>query len=255
MSPLDCLLRLGVRLLARELVVPPCLEADTEMSSPIRWTLKTPPASFVKHRMAHVVWAKWQVQSSRSRVKPLTPPSAKGLKSALAAASLPIPPTTDELLANVQGREPKPLAFVVAGHNGSGKSTLWYERLAGKLQMPLVNADRLTMSILPEATEAKPLPDWARELRDHDDRWQRLSQAGVKLFRELIMDQKIPFAYETVFSYWEQQHDGSHASKLEDKGFKRHRVVSYDNADEIRAMYHLVNTKHTDSTTRLSGAM
>ncbi len=82
--------------------------------------------------------------------------------------------------------------------------------------MPLVNADRLTMSILPEATEAKPLPDWARDLRDHDDRWQRLSQAGVKLFRELIMDQKIPFAYETVFSYWEQQQDGSHASKLED---------------------------------------
>jgi predicted ABC-type ATPase len=126
------------------------------------------------------------------------------------------PPTTDELLANAQGRGQKPLAFVLAGHNGSGKSTLWYERLAGKLQMPLVNADRLTLSILPEASDTKPLPEWARNLRDHDARWQKLSQSGVKLFRELIMDQKIPFAYETVFSYWEQQSDGSHASKLDD---------------------------------------
>jgi predicted ABC-type ATPase len=35
------------------------------------------------------------------------------------------------------------VAFVVAGHNGSGKSTLWYERLADRLQIPLINADRL----------------------------------------------------------------------------------------------------------------
>lgn len=149
-------------------------------------------------------------------MKPLIPSSAKGLKSALEVVPLQSPPSTDELLTNAQSRQPKPVAFVLAGHNGSGKSTLWYERLAGKLQMPLVNADRLTMSILPEATEVKPLPGWARNLRDNDDRWQKLSQAGVKLFRELIMDQKIPFAYETVFSYWESQPDGSHASKLED---------------------------------------
>lgn len=51
------------------------------------------------------------------------------------------PPSTDELLANAQGSKPKPVAFVVAGHNGSGKSTLWYERLASKVQMPLVNAE------------------------------------------------------------------------------------------------------------------
>jgi predicted ABC-type ATPase len=126
------------------------------------------------------------------------------------------PPTTEELLATPQGPENKPVAFVVAGHNGSGKSTLWYERLASKIQMPLVNADRLTLSILPEVSEKKPLPEWARNLRDHDRRWQVLSQNGVKLFRELIMDQKISFAYETVFSYWEKQADGSHASKLED---------------------------------------
>jgi predicted ABC-type ATPase len=123
------------------------------------------------------------------------------------------PPSADELLANAQGSKPKPLAFVVAGHNGSGKSTLWYERLASKVQMPLVNADRLTMSILPEVN---PLPDWARQLRDHDDRWQKLSQNGVGLFRRLIMEQQIPFAYETVFSYWEPRPDGTHSSKVDD---------------------------------------
>lgn len=123
------------------------------------------------------------------------------------------PPSTDELLANAQGSKPKPVAFVVAGHNGSGKSTLWYERLASKVQMPLVNADRLTMSILPETN---PLPDWARQLRDYDERWQKLSQSGVGLFRRLIMEQKIPFAYETVFSYWEPRADGSYASKVDD---------------------------------------
>lgn len=123
------------------------------------------------------------------------------------------PPSADELLAGAQGGKPKPLAFVVAGHNGSGKSTLWYERLASKVQMPLVNADRLTMSILPEVN---PLPDWARQLRDHDERWQKLSQSGVGLFRRLIMEQKIPFAYETVFSYWQPRGDGMHASKVDD---------------------------------------
>lgn len=128
-------------------------------------------------------------------------------------ADLVQPPSADELLADAQGGKPKPVAFVVAGHNGSGKSTLWYERLASKVQMPLVNADRLTMSILPEVN---PLPDWARQLRDHDERWQKLSQNGVGLFRRLIMEQKIPFAYETVFSYWDARGDGTHASKVDD---------------------------------------
>ena len=47
--------------------------------------------------------------------------------------------------SNVQ----RPPAFILAGHNGSGKSTLWHDRLAHRLQIPLVNADRLTASILP----------------------------------------------------------------------------------------------------------
>jgi predicted ATPase len=43
----------------------------------------------------------------------------------------------------------KPLAIVLAGHNGSGKSTLWYRSLADELQVPLINADRMMLSILP----------------------------------------------------------------------------------------------------------
>lgn len=141
-------------------------------------------------------------------------PTARGLRAALVGHGLVAAPSTDELLANAQGSHTqKPLAFVVAGHNGSGKSTLWYEILASKLQMPLVNADRLTMSILPDVV---PIPDWAKNLRDNDARWQKLSQEGVQVFRRLIMDQKIPFAYETVFSYWETNPDGSHASKVDD---------------------------------------
>lgn len=43
-----------------------------------------------------------------------------------------------------------------------------------------------------------------------------LSQEGVRLFRELIMAQKMPFAFETVFSHWRPLPDGSHESKASD---------------------------------------
>lgn len=109
------------------------------------------------------------------------------------------------------------MAFVLAGHNGSGKSTLWYRRLANPLQVPLVNADRLTLSILPEPSGNPPgIPPWAQALRDHDHTWQALSQDGVRLFRELIMDQQRAFGFETVFSHWVPRPDGSVASKVDD---------------------------------------
>lgn len=110
----------------------------------------------------------------------------------------------------------KPAAFVLAGHNGSGKSTLWYERLVSKLQMPLINADRLTTSILPIPDDSGQLPMWAQKLRDEDDRWQGLSQNGVKAFKRLVMAQRIPFAFETVFSHWQPRSDGSFESKADD---------------------------------------
>ena len=58
------------------------------------------------------------------------------------------PPDPTHLLTSIATGD-KPLAIVLAGHNGSGKSTLWYDKLADQLRIPLVNADRLTLSILP----------------------------------------------------------------------------------------------------------
>lgn len=79
------------------------------------------------------------------------------------------PPTIEHLLKHELEGETKPVAFVLAGHNGSGKSTLWYQRLADSLEIPLVNADRLTMSILPEPSGTPPrIPPWAQTLRDEN---------------------------------------------------------------------------------------
>ena len=59
------------------------------------------------------------------------------------------------------------------------------------------------------------LRPWAAEFRDSDERWQRLSQEGVQLFMGLIMEQRIPFAFETVFSYLQKREDGTYSSKEE----------------------------------------
>ena len=127
------------------------------------------------------------------------------------------PPPLDRLIRDAtRSTDGRPAAFVLAGHNGSGKSTLWYERLVKKLQMPLINADRLTTSILPLPDQAGMLPSWAQKLRDEDSRWQELSQLGVKAFKRLVMDQRIPFAFETVFSHWQRREDGTIESKADD---------------------------------------
>lgn len=125
------------------------------------------------------------------------------------------PPKLEKLLEQTQG--PRPVAFVLAGHNGSGKSTLWYSRLAPSLRLPLVNADRMMMSILPDADPATGhIPPWAQRLRDDDERWQVLSQKGVRAFKSLVMDQRMPFAFETVFSHWKPLPGGGHESKADD---------------------------------------
>jgi predicted ABC-type ATPase len=127
------------------------------------------------------------------------------------------PPSLRKLLTQALGQSDKPAAFVLAGHNGSGKSSLWYQRLAPVLQVPLVNADRLTLSILPDANKTtNRLPLWAQKLRDDDERWQRLSQEGVKLYRQLIMAERVPFAFETVFSHWVLQNNGTPQCKADD---------------------------------------
>jgi predicted ABC-type ATPase len=127
----------------------------------------------------------------------------------------PRPPRLEALLEQTQG--PRPVAFVLAGHNGSGKSTLWHSRLSNSLKIPLVNADRMMMSILPDADPKTSLiPVWAQQLRDDDVRWQVLSQEGVRVFKRLVMDQRMPFAFETVFSHWKLLPGGGHESKADD---------------------------------------
>jgi len=114
-------------------------------------------------------------------------------------------------ILTAQKRSKKPLAVVLAGHNGSGKSTMWYERLAGDFQIPLVNADRMMMSILPD----QPLPAWASALRDQNQSWMEVAQSGVQAFVAEAMLRAVPFAMETVFSDWRPQADGSIASKID----------------------------------------
>lgn len=108
----------------------------------------------------------------------------------------------------------KPLAIVLAGHNGSGKSTLWSRHLAPKLKMPLINADRMMLAVLPEVDAGGALPSWAQDLRDNNELWMGISQKGVQAFVAQAMGSKAPFAFETVFSYWEQQPDGTIKSKI-----------------------------------------
>lgn len=108
----------------------------------------------------------------------------------------------------------KPLAVVVAGHNGSGKSTMWYRSLAETLRIPLINADRMMVSILPDAHEGF-LPDWAAEVRDKDESWMRVAQNGVQAFVAQALVHGVPFAMETVFSHWHENPDGSVDTKVD----------------------------------------
>ncbi|WP_208759640.1 zeta toxin family protein [Sphingobium fuliginis] len=80
----------------------------------------------------------------------------------------------DQILS-AQVRTDKPLAIILAGHNGSGKSTMWRKILAQKLQLPLLNADRMMLSILPEAQGDGSLVDWAQELRDTNLGWMQVA--------------------------------------------------------------------------------
>lgn len=112
-------------------------------------------------------------------------------------------------------KQDKPLAIVLAGHNGSGKSTLWYEHIADQLRIPLINADRMMLSVLPEADNERRLRPWAQELRDKNTLWMKVAQNGVSAFVAQATGMKVPFAYETVFSHWEEKPDGTVESKID----------------------------------------
>ena len=125
-------------------------------------------------------------------------------------------PEAGESVLKAQKASDKPLAIVLAGHNGSGKSTMWYERgLADKFQMPLINADRMMLSILPESAAGQDMPPWAVAIRDLDPSWMEVAQKGVVAFVERAMDHKVPFAMETVFSHWRERADGKRESKID----------------------------------------
>jgi predicted ABC-type ATPase len=126
--------------------------------------------------------------------------------------------TINKSVSDITGRamkSGKPLAIVVAGHNGSGKSTMWYEHLVDDIQIPLVNADRMMLSILPERDQTGHLTPWAQKLRDSNEMWMTVAQKGVESFVAQAMANKVPFAVETVFSYWEKRDDGTYASKID----------------------------------------
>ncbi len=125
-----------------------------------------------------------------------------------------LPDAVSDVL-KAQDASGKPLAIVLAGHNGSGKSTLWYKRLASTIQIPLVNADRMMMSILPEVAPGKKLPEWASDLRDNDASWMTVAQKGVEAFVAQAMARTVPFAMETVFSHWREHPDGTIESKID----------------------------------------
>ncbi len=115
-----------------------------------------------------------------------------------------------------QEKSGKSLAVVLAGHNGSGKSTLWYEYgLADTVKIPLINADRMMLSILPEADSGKSLPGWASGVRDGDTNWMRVAQKGVEGFVAQAMHSGVAFAMETVFSHWREKRGGQIESKID----------------------------------------
>ena len=126
--------------------------------------------------------------------------------------------TIAEAVAEVrreQRRSKKPLAVILAGHNGSGKSTMWLNHLSSDFRIPLVNADRMMMSVLPEPDRASRLPKWAQELRDTNKSWMTVAQKGVEAFVAQAMSHGVPFAMETVFSHWRDVGDGKFESKID----------------------------------------
>jgi predicted ABC-type ATPase len=114
-----------------------------------------------------------------------------------------------------QKKSKKPLAVILAGHNGSGKSTMWYKKgLADSFRIPLVNADRIMMSVLPETAAGSSLPKWASDLRNKNQSWMRVAQKSVEAFVARAMAEKVPFAMETVFSHWKALGNGVIESKI-----------------------------------------
>jgi predicted ABC-type ATPase len=84
------------------------------------------------------------------------------------------------------------------------------------LKIPLINADRMMMSILPEPAKGTgKLPAWAQTLRDNDQNWMKVAQDGVQAFVAQALARKVHFAFETVFSHWVERDDDTFESKVD----------------------------------------
>jgi len=92
---------------------------------------------------------------------------------------------------------------------------MWQRHLSSSFQIPLVNADRMMLAILPEAGTDGRLVKWAQALRDTDESWMKVAQKGVEAFVGQAMSRGVPFAMETVFSYWEELPNGKIKSKVD----------------------------------------
>ena len=123
--------------------------------------------------------------------------------------------TSVDAILSIQSGSGKPLAIILAGHNGSGKSTMWYRHLAPALKTPLINADRMMLSILPALSRRGRLPPWAQDLRDTDLKWMTVARESVDSFVVNAMQAGVPFGYETVFSHWRELPDGKIESKID----------------------------------------
>ena len=87
--------------------------------------------------------------------------------------------------------------------------------MSADFQIPLVNADRMMLSVLPEPDRDHHLPRWAQVLRDTNTSWMTVAQKGVEAFVAQAMSQGVPFAMETVFSHWRVLGNGRVESKID----------------------------------------
>lgn len=117
----------------------------------------------------------------------------------------------NEIVRKIDG----PLVVILAGHNGSGKSTFWFERLANKVKIPLLNADRMMLSFLPDVRQDRPLPYWAVQIRDMNRVWMSIVQKSVESAIQHAASCKVAFGTETVFSHWMVLSDGTVQSKAD----------------------------------------
>lgn len=109
----------------------------------------------------------------------------------------------------------QPLSVIMAGHNGSGKSTMWHTHVSPQFKIPLINADRMMLSVLPEPDSNGELPRWATKLRDTDQNWMKVAQQGVQSFVAHALTRHASFGMETVFSHWRDLGGGKFESKID----------------------------------------